>query len=169
MKIIRNILLALLVLGVGYYFLSPKQHRLTGNYNLPETTSTADVAAPVDNTLVDKIDIYYYDKNDANCTTPVPVNFPEIDKRKRFAEITGLNTLLTHDIPEQYKSAIIGGTQLNQFNVRDGVANIDMGPFMTLNVGKCSWEARKAQVLKTVSQFNTYKEIKITVEGKMVD
>lgn len=169
MKIIRNILLALLVLAAGYYLISPKQHRLPADYKVQETNSSNDTVAPVDETLLDKILVYYYDKNDTNCINPVAVEFTEIDKRKRFAEITALNALLTHAIPEQYKSAIISGTQLYQFNVRDGIATIDMGEFMNLNVGKCSWEARKTQVLKTVNQFNTYKEIIITVAGEVVN
>lgn len=168
MKIIRNILLAVLVLGVGYYLITPKQHRLAINDNTPETNSSVDKPVPVDETLLDKILVYYYDKNDADCITPIGVEFTELDKRKRFAEITGLNALLTHAIPDQYKSAIISGTQLYQFNVRDGIATIDMGEFMNLNVGKCSWDARKAQVLKTVNQFNTYKEIIIKVAGEAV-
>lgn len=159
----------MLVLAIGYYLISPKQHRLPDDYKLTETTAAMDKPAPVDESLVDKILVYYYAKNDTNCTMPIGVEFTEIDKRKRFAEITAMNALLTHAIPEEYKSAIISGTQLYQFNIRDGVATIDMGAFMNLNVGKCSWDARKAQVLKTVNQFNTYKDVKITVEGVPVN
>lgn len=171
MKIIRNILLAMLVLAVGYYLISPKQHRLPADYKVKETTTADDKPIPVDNTLLDKIYVYYYDKNDSDCINPVPVEFTDLDMRKRFAEITSLNALLTHTIPDKYKSAIISGTQLNQFSVRNGVATIDMGPFMNLNIGngKCSWAARKVQVIKTVNQFNTYKNIIITVEGKPVN
>ena len=165
--IIIGIILAILA---GLYFGTPKQKRLSdeelAGKNIQDKTEETSVKEPEKE--VDKIDIYYFKEDDADCALPVPLQFDDMDKRFQYQEINALVTLLMHQIPEGYKSAFIPSTYLNQLKIAQGVAYVDLSRFLTLGDGPCTYESRKKQIISTLSQFDTIKEVKLLADGKEI-
>lgn len=151
------------------YVATPKQTRLGDSYRLKyQQTTDAEVPAISDKKLEKPIDLFYFKNEDQKCTEAVAVSAPELDRRVAFQEITALNALLTRPVPDGYKSAVIPGTGALDFRIVDGVATLDLGSFLIIGNGACTYEARKDQVTKTLIQFGSLKQIRLLSEGKEV-
>ena len=169
----KKILLAIGVLAIvliGAYLTTPKQKRLGDDYRLADQQHE-DPVLPVlpEKKLESAINLYYFSADDQKCERALAVPAPDLDRRVKFQEITAINALLTQAVPEGYKSAMIPGTGVEDFRIVSGAATLDLGSFLTIGKGNCTFEARRSQVLKTLSQFGSLKEIILLSEGQPVD
>ena len=158
----------LIILAGGYYLATPKQTRLGDDYQ-PENLNVQEedaVFTPDTKKKVEKIAVYYYDAKDTTCTTPIAVYLPDMDTRYEYQEINSIVTLLNNEkVPQGYITPFIPGTALNQLRISKGVAYVDLSTFLTLGERPCESPARQALILKTLSQFEDVKEIKLLVDG----
>lgn len=67
-----------------------------------------------------------------------------------------------------FSTAIPEGTELNGVSVIDGVANVQLSNRFTSGGGSASMQARVAQVVHTLTRFETVKAVSFSVDGKLV-
>ncbi len=158
-----------MVAGIGYYLATPKQQRLPDGY-VPEGYELQEDEVVTPTTVArrsEPIAVYYYAKNDTSCSGPLlAFTFDDLDDRVSFQEITSIVALLNKSVPRDYRSAIIPGTTLNQLQIRDGIARVDLSSFLTLNGEKnCGRMARQIQIITTLKQFETVADVAFLVNG----
>lgn len=165
-------ILIIIALAIAYYMLTPKQQRLGDDY-VPENLELQETEKPLieddSNIKIEDLKIYYYKSDDANCETLIETKPEKFDDRYRYKEINAITTLLSGDVPQGYKSAIIAGTVLNQLRISKGVASVDLSSFLTLPSRQCGKEARIDQITKTLEQFDSFDTIQFLVDGKLIE
>lgn len=67
-----------------------------------------------------------------------------------------------------YFSSIPSGAKLNSLTISDGVAKVDFNNTIEAG-GSCRVSAIRAQVIQTLKQFATVREVEISVEGRVAD
>ena len=168
-KILVLASLGIIIFVIGAYIVTPNQKRFKDE-DFTEDVKTTPVEIGItkeekEEVFDGPIYVFYYKSDDTSCTTLVKHQAVGVDQRKLHLEITALNELLYKPVPEGFKTALIPGTIMNKYNIRDGIANVDMSRFLTLSTGPCGTEARKAQIKETLMQFGNIKEIKFLIEG----
>jgi hypothetical protein len=149
-----------------YYFATPKQKRLDDK-DFAEYNDEAEVVEKVVvHEPLESLPLYYYKSDDVKCENLIPLEFEDIDLRYEFKEINAITGLLTHKIPEGYKSAFVPGTYLNKLKKKDGTLTLDISHFMDLGTGPCSYEARERQIRQTFAIFDDISKLDILTEGK---
>ena len=172
-KLLLLLLVIFIIFGISY-LLTPKQKRLSDDYEvdngIEEQQDDIIVKQDIVSVRDEDINIYYFAKDDSDCSGElIATTFSDLDKRYTFQEINAVVTLLQHQVPENLKSAFILGTTLNQLTIRQGVASVDLSRFLTLGGDKaCSTQARIKQLKATLSQFPDIQEIKFLVDGEEI-
>lgn len=168
-------LIFILVLIIGatiYYFSTPKQTRLSDDYQ-PENIQIqeedlSDAQERPEDVVVENLVIYAYAQDDKKCETPVAITPKDLDKRYKYQEINAITTLLKGEYPEGYKSVFINGTALNQLRISKGIAYVDLSSFLTIGKGACGPTARMIVLRKTLEQFPDIQGIEFLVDGTPV-
>jgi hypothetical protein len=167
----KLLLVVLLALGslVVYYFITPKQERLSNEElsNLNEQTEDAQIVTLDLDTNVEEYKLYYYAQDDSACSGDLlPVDPTNPDNRFQYEEIDAIVNTLMDPVPQGYKTALKPGTILNQLRISKGVAYLDLNPILTIGYEPpCGFESRKRQLDAILTQFEAIDSVTYLVDG----
>ncbi|MDD5110136.1 MAG: GerMN domain-containing protein [Patescibacteria group bacterium] len=143
-------------------------------YSGAETTSAQEVPL-VFNPQLTTVEVYFM-----NSKLAAPETCKEVFPVKRYIPKTeaigtaALNQLIAGPTAAErsagYTSSIPTGVKLNSLIIRDGVATADFSPALDRNVGgSCRVAAIAAEIMQTLKQFPTVKEVIIAINGRTED
>lgn len=131
------------------------------------TTAAGTSSSSVDEPEGDTVDVrVYFARDEAVATAGRTVEGPEVGRGALQALLAGPDGIETEidmgsEIPE--------GTELLDLDIADGVATVDLSGEFESGGGSLSMQVRVAQVVFTLTQFDTVEEVRFRIDGEAVE
>ncbi len=164
----RKIILAVIILavvGAGVYYFTKKPANHIGD--------EIKLTAPAEETMRVKI---YFNNNqwdpEASCNKVFPVE-REIPKTEAVAR-AALEELLKgpteKEEAEKYITSINPGVKIQSLTIENGTLKVDFDSQLEFQVGgSCRVSAIRSQIIETLKQFPTVKDVIISIDGRIED
>lgn len=180
-----RLIMLIVLFGVGGYLWvkGPEGLKLPGVLEVAEVAEVSRVAEPAPISAQQKLQsgevaedgtvkVHYFTKEGlAACSTETVTRPVEPDPKYGHAGAGALvaQTLtLPLEAREQYVSALAPATRLRSMKISpEGVATADYNAALNTELNDCNKPQRKAQIERTLKEFEEVKEVVITVDGKV--